>query len=235
MTEPMSQRNRVVTPGPSQARKRVNDQLLKIKEEILDTEHEDNSDNELSFENSQTIRPQRFYADIDAQLDDLNREEYTKKVVQICHNDYAKLLDYRERLGERAQAHPNCPQTRLVNRRNSSTGTRGVKCANDCYVLYAFNHGVQIRDVLGVFTTATTTENELIIIKDDDEKHIISVELFGLLTKMQSDIVELKKRQARDSVVLDSVRSDVNTVLVLFRTMHGTLNSVLSRVGSLTT
>jgi len=166
----------------------------------------------MSFEYSQPIRPQRFYADIDAQLDGLNREEYTKKVIQICHNDYAKLLDYRERLGERAQANPNCPQTRLVNRRNSSTGTREEKCANDCYVLYAFNNGVQNRDVLDLFTTATTAENEPIVIKDDDEKHIISPELFGLLTKMQSDIVELKKRQAMDSVLLDSVRSDVNTV-----------------------
>jgi len=37
-----------------------------------------------------------------------------------------------------------------------------------------------------------------------------------------------------DSITLDSVRNDVNTTLVLFRTIHGTLNSVLSRVGSLT-
>ena len=36
-----------------------------------------------------------------------------------------------------------------------------------------------------------------------------------------------------DSVVLESVRTDVNSTLVLFRTIHGTLNSVLSRVGSL--
>jgi len=36
-----------------------------------------------------------------------------------------------------------------------------------------------------------------------------------------------------DSVVLESVRTDVNSTLVLFRTIHGTLNSVLSLVGSL--
>jgi len=190
----------------------------------------------LCFEYYQPIRPQRFHADIDAKLDGLNREEYTKRVIQICHNDYAKLLDYRERLWQRAHALPNCPQTRLVNRRNSSTGTKEAKCANDCYVLYAFNHGVKHRDVLDVFTNATTKENEPTIIKDDDEKHnSISSELFELLTKMQSEIVELRKRQVMDSVVLDSVRSDVNTVLVLFRTMHGTLNIVLSRVWSLTT
>jgi len=110
MTEPMSQRKGVVIPGPIHDRKRVNEQLLKIKEELLNTKHEANSDNELSFEYSQPIRPQRFYADIDAHLDSLNRGQYTKKVRQICHNTYANLLDYRERLGKRAQALPNCPK-----------------------------------------------------------------------------------------------------------------------------
>jgi len=43
----------------------------------------------------------------------------------------------------------------------------------------------------------------------------------------------MRKRQAMDSVVLESVRTDVNSTLVLFRTIHGTLNSVFSRVGSL--
>jgi len=75
--------------------------------------------------------------------------------------------------------------------------------------------------------------NDTILIRDDDEKQFIPLELFGIITQLQCDMMEVKKKQAIDSIVLESVRSDVNSVLVLFRTIHGTLNSLLSRVGLL--
>jgi len=124
-----------------------------------------------------------------------------------------------------------CPPTRLVNRRNSATGTREEKCATDCYVLYAYNHGIQNREIQDVFTSSC---NDTIVIKDDEENTLIPPDLYGIMNKIQSDIVDIKKRQAMDSIVLESVRTDINSTLVLFRTIHGTLNSVLSRVGSLT-
>jgi len=232
MTESRNYSKGVVLPEPSKAKRHINDQLIKIKEElILDDEH---SDTDLSFEYTQPIRPQQFYAEIDAKLECLNRDDYKKELLLICNNDYSKLVDYRDRLAERAQSHPNCPQTRLVNRRNSATGTKEDKCASDCYTLYAFNHGVQNREISDVFTSTISTDHETILIKDDEQMQLISPDLFGIISKLQSDIVDIKKKQAMDSVILESVRTDVNTTLVLFRTIHGTLNSVLSRVGSLT-
>jgi len=49
-----------------------------------------------------------------------------------------------------------------VNRRNSATGTKEDKCATDCYVLYAFNHGVNTcnRDITEVFTSPNTSDFE---------------------------------------------------------------------------
>jgi len=190
-------------------------------------------DTELSFEYSQPIRPKQFYADLDESLDGLNRDDFTKELLRLFHNDHSKLLDYRDRLAERVQALPNCPQTRLVNRRNSSTGTRKEKCTNDCYVLYAYNHGVHDKKILEIFTNANTHENETIVIKDDEEKEFIPPDMYGILVKLQSDVVDIKKRQAMGSLVLESVRTNINSTLVLVRTIHGTLNSVLSRVGSL--
>jgi len=55
-----------VVPGPSRAKRRVNEQLIKIKEEIL--LDDDHSDTDITFEYSQPIRPQQSYADIDARL-----------------------------------------------------------------------------------------------------------------------------------------------------------------------
>jgi len=126
---------------------------------------------------------------------------------------------------------PSAPNLSRTALRHSATGTREEKCATDCYVLYAYNHGIQNREIQDVFTSSC---NDTIVIKDDEENTHIPPDLYGIMNKIQSDIVDIKKRQAMDSIVLESVRTDVNSILVLFRTIHGTLNSVLSRVGSLT-
>jgi len=66
MTESRNYSKGVVLPEPSKAKRHINNQLIKIKEElILDDEH---FDTDLSFEYSQPIRPQQFYAEIDAKL-----------------------------------------------------------------------------------------------------------------------------------------------------------------------
>ena len=181
---------------------------------LLDSQRDESTDTELSFEYTQPIRSQQFYADLDSKLDGLNRDEYIKELLHICHKDFSMIADYRDRLAERAQAFPNCPQTRLVNRRNSSTGTRAEKCAIDCYILYSYNHGVRNREILDVFTTPSTTGNDTIVIDDEERTQFISPELFGIITQLQSDLVDIKKRQAMDSITLDSVRNDVNTTLV---------------------
>jgi len=142
MSEIYDSRKRVTSPEHNRSKRRVNEQLIKIKEELLFDENRDETpETELSFEYTQLIRPQQFFAGIDGKLDGLKRDYNIKELLHICHKDYSKLLDYRERLAKRAQSIPNCPQTRLVNRHNSATGTREEKCATDCFVLYAYNHG----------------------------------------------------------------------------------------------
>jgi len=79
----------------------------------------------------------------------------------------------------------------------------------------------------------------VIVLPDDDAPHEIhqdlnSPDLLALLFKLQTDVVDIKKKQASDSVILESVKSDVTQISTLFQTMYGTVNSILSRVGSLT-
>ena len=79
----------------------------------------------------------------------------------------------------------------------------------------------------------------MIVLPDDDAPHEIhqdlnSPDLLALLFKLQTDVVDIKKKQASDSVILESVKSDVTQISTLFQTMYGTVNSILSRVGSLT-
>ena len=87
----------VASPLPSRAKRRVNDKWIKIKEEmLLDSQRDESTDTELSFEYTQPIRPQQFYADLDSKLDGLIRDEYIKELLHICHKDFSMLTDYRE-------------------------------------------------------------------------------------------------------------------------------------------
>jgi len=47
------------------------------------------------------------------------------------------------------------------------------------------------------------------------------------MNKIESAVVDIKMRQAMDSVVLESVRIDDNSTPVLYQTIHGSLNSSL--------
>jgi len=88
MSQTRCEKKGVTAPDSTLAKRRVNENLLKIKEEM---NNEDNSDtfsgNELSFEYTQPIRPQQFYSDLDTKLDGLNKDDYVKELLK-----YATLI-----------------------------------------------------------------------------------------------------------------------------------------------
>jgi len=98
-------------------------------------------------------------------------------------------------------------------------------------------NGAKTKEIFDFFSTST---NETVVVLADDNapqeihQDLNSSDLLALLFKLQADVVDIKKKQASDSVILESVKSDVTQISTLFRTMYGTVNSILSRVGSLT-
>jgi len=121
----------VISPLPSRAKRRVNEKLIKINEEmLLENQGDECLDTELSFEYTQRIRSQQFYADMDTKLDGLNRGDFIKELLRICHKDVSMFTDYRDRLTERAEVFPDCPQTGLVNNK-----AQLVKCARNIVLL----------------------------------------------------------------------------------------------------
>jgi len=79
MSEMRDSRKGVTSPDHNRSKRRVNEQLIKIKEELLFDENRDETpETELSFEYTQPIRPQQFFAEIDGKLDGLNMDEYIK-------------------------------------------------------------------------------------------------------------------------------------------------------------
>jgi len=61
---------------------------------LRDSQRDESTGTELSFENTQPTRPQHFYADLDSKLDGLNRDEYIKELLHICRKDFSMLTNY---------------------------------------------------------------------------------------------------------------------------------------------
>ena len=86
ISEICDSRKGVTSPEHNRSKQRVNEQLIKIKEKLL---FDETPETELSFEytSTQPIRPQQFFAEIDGKLDGLNRDDYIKELLHICHKD----------------------------------------------------------------------------------------------------------------------------------------------------
>jgi hypothetical protein len=55
-------------------------------------------------------------------------------------------------------------------------------------------------------------------------------DLLAILTKIQSDVTEISRKQANDSLTLQNLQADIQSINVTFRTFHATLNSILARL-----
>jgi len=209
----------------SSRRQSVNNTLRRIKSEMDegDVSWDDESYEEAT---SPPPRPQQFFKDLDDSLASLNRDDYIRKLLHLCSNDQSRLSDYRNRLAERARGFPNCPQTRLVNRRNTNNKTKELKLANDCFVLNSFTTGEHTSAIQEVFSQAYSAEP--IIIQDNET--LDSPDTFAILSRLQADMSELKQKSDTFNRTLQKVCEDVSTLSANYRVFQGTLNSVLARL-----
>jgi len=217
----------------------VNESLLRIKQERADSEHDsffecdDDTLSTYADTYSQSILPQRFFEELDNALHGLSREEYIREILRQCKTEYIKLDEYRHRLAERARSNPECPRTRLVNRRNSAHAPREKKCATDCYILSAFIQGENTKEIADIFSSASTGLNETIVIDQDttaENATIHQPEVFAMLSNIQSEVQRISREQLKTAAKLNEIHCDVEQMANNYRVMHGTLRSVLARL-----
>lgn len=207
----------------------VNARLQRIKSELTETEQEISFFDEDDFSqiDSQPCRPQQFYQDLDKQLDGLPRDTYVTELLRLCNNEYSRINDYRDRLADRAKSLPDCPNSRLVKRRNSPHASKEKKMAIDCYVLYMFTQGERSKDILDVF--AGTNLNETVVL-DKEPFAVPPPDIFALFSNIQCDLAKLTLKQESDSKLLSAIQNDVAQMNNSFRVVHSTMNSILSRL-----
>ena len=233
-------------------RSQINEKLIKIKQEQDDANYSissfDSSDMSHVYEDfSRTPRPQRFYQDLDHDLNDLTRDQYINELITHCSGDYDSINDYRFRLAERARGFPECPESRLVNRRTTTNSTKVEKCASDCYILNMFNNGDRSKEIYDVFSTVgNNTMNESIFrqqktnsrhndgIEDPNNNNnnnaFIHPETTATLLQLRSEIKAVSDKQNTQNELLTSIRTDMKEMTANVRLIYGATKSMLSKM-----
>lgn len=222
--------------------KQVIQAQLKIKAERINTDesHCDNHDSNLN-ELSQSIRPQQFYQDLDELLKGLPRTDYVQSLINACSSDYSRINDYRLRLAERARCSPDCPDSKLVNRRNSSHATKEQKCAQDCYILNAFINGERSKEIQDVFTCQASTLNCTSVDLTSEEQQcsydnaVHPPDIYSAIYNIQAELGELSTKQAMHTSLVRDIQREISEIHSNFRIFHGLLNSIITRVSESST
>ena len=230
-------------------RSQINEKLIKIKQEHDQADYSissyDSDDMSHVYEDfSQGPRQQQFYQDLDHQLNDLTRDQYVNEIITLCRGDCDSINDYRIRLTERARGFPECPETRLVNRRNTPNSTKVERCANDCYILNMFNNGDRSKEINDVFSNVgNITMNDSVYkqqktnsrraeeIQETSNNNIfIQPEATATLIELRAEIKKLSDKQNTQSEIMSEIRNDMKEITANVRLMYGATKSILPKM-----
>lgn len=87
---------------------------------------------------SDHVQDAEFIGKLYAELQDLPKEIYIGKLLDICLYKENQVCWYRDILCSRAKQQAGCPTGKLMNRKTTTNCRRIIKYARDCYALYAF-------------------------------------------------------------------------------------------------
>lgn len=225
----------------------VNTRLGKIKEELNQSASENDEDLSFLYEHvSDSLPYKNFLSELDSQLEGLPRDSFVSELMIHCNDNPGLVNKYRYYLADYARKYPDCPGTRLVNRRNSQKSTKANKLAEDCFVLYSFIDGTRTRDIYDVFTTPTDEDLDESFIpcaqpqntqsmSDKLNPAVASLEapdVTAILIKLQTDISHLLRQRQEDTCLLLDIKSTVVSASNTLMLIHSSVNGLRSSVGS---
>jgi len=184
----------------------------------------------------------RMYAQLDQALSGLPRQDFITELTKQTDNDLYMLLLYRDYLAEEARKFPECPKSRLVNRRNSARSRKEVKLAEDCYILYAFIEGSQSSEVFDLFLSQDSLNSSYIACAqlprstqpnpEDTRVKFEAPDITAMIVKLQSDVSQILQKREEDRVILNDIRSDVSAITTNVRVIQVSVNGIRSTMNS---
>jgi hypothetical protein len=94
-----------------------------------------------SINSTDLVLQQSDIENFDSSLENLQRNLYICKLLDMCANNENAIWWYRNALCSRAKRINGCPQGNLVNRKSTKGGTNAEKYARDCFTMDMFTQG----------------------------------------------------------------------------------------------
>lgn len=104
--------------------------------------------------------PNSDFTSLDSNLQNLPKELYVEKLIEITNSNEHYIVDYRTYLCSKAKSIQGCPMGNLTARKTTKNNPSVIKYAKDCFALNMFCNGDDA--YLGdVFDTSKNKTNEL--------------------------------------------------------------------------
>lgn len=96
---------------------------------------------------SDSLLNQSEIENLDSNLQNLPKELYISKLLELCLSNESLILWYRGILCMRARKFKDCPTGNLIKRKTTKASSCAEKYAKDCFSLYMFTnedkHGIE--------------------------------------------------------------------------------------------
>lgn len=158
---------------------------------------------------------------LDNELQDLPKDFYITKLMDMCSDDDRLLVWYRNVLSTRARKLEGCPDGNLINRKTTTKSTSAKKYAHDCHTLYLFLQGDK-SGIDTIFDKKKSTANNLEVQK------IPLVDIRVSLQSLLQRVNKLEHTIQDKNKIIDNLNLD----LAQFKTKHEKLQKDYENIKS---
>jgi hypothetical protein len=181
-----------------------NDDFVRVfTSQTVSSHYTDNDDHTLQDKNeyldlsNDVVLNQTDIQDLDARLQNLPKDLYIEKLLELCSHNENMISWYRNTLCARARTQNSCPKGNLINRKGTKNSSIAQKYAKDCHTLYMFTQG-DTSGIAYVFDKQKTN--------DTDVTKINTVELRVAVQSLQQRMNELEDTiKSKDKTISDLI------------------------------
>lgn len=162
------------------------------------------------YDSDGSLLSQSEIDNLDSNLQNLPKELYISKLLELCLSNESLILWYRGLLCTRARKFKDCPTGNLINRKTTKASSSAEKYARDCFTLYMFinseKHGIENVFEKNRTSNSSTGTSDVKRI----EKRVVLQTLLERVSKLEHSLTECNKELKSLHVEHNKLKTDYN-------------------------
>lgn len=162
------------------------------------------------YDSDGSLLSQSEIDNLDSNLQNLPKELYISKLLELCLSNESLILWYRGLLCTRARKFKDCPTGNLINRKTTKASSSAEKYARDCFTLYMFINGEKhgIENVFEKNRTSNSSTGTSDVKRI--EKRVVLQTLLERVSKLEHSLTECNKELKSLHVEHNKLKTDYN-------------------------